>query len=612
MTGVPAFGAVVSRFSAACIVGGAALVLGASTEACSGRVSGAPAGDRAAIGGDGGASGFGASGDASTAATLLLSLSPQAPTLCAGQCVQLTPQISGGVTPYALRWSDGVVSAGAPREVCPAATTTYTAVVDDSTGTAGELPHPASQATADVTVTIAPGACAGGSARDGGPSQDGGPTVDNAPIPTTGLHSVCSVDWQTNGGGGASTIIRGTDTAVALDPAGNILAATSFSGPFGAAPGAPSSVGSTDLMVVKLDSQCHVVWTRQYGAPGANLYLSAVHADADGNVLLAGMLQTDNTPNPFYWVDLGAGRQLSSNLGSFVTKLDPTGKTVWVNMYVPPVGDGAGADIVEDLAVDPSGNSVFTIVGTFDYGPGSSVDAGATGFNVVKLDPKGNLVFAKPSEEVGAVAYDIESVDTAPDGTIWIEGSDPTTAIVWASHLRADGSILQKVSMPSPLPLTTTTGGAVRVGPTGDVVLAGASGTGPSGSEWNRWFEGLSPSAAVTWTLAPTDLPGTPSDPAQLVRVDSSGNAWTAGQVLGAVNFGAPVGTLSSPSTSEEMYVVIYGPDGKPRSGVALGGMSGPIVSDMALGSQRSVVLSGWDFAPSTDARFFFVSNLGF
>ena len=78
------------------------------------------------------------------------------------------------------------------------------------------------------------------------------------------------------------------------------------------------------------------------------------------------------------------------------------------------------------------------------------------------------------------------------------------------------------------------------------------------------------------------------------------------------MNFGAPVGTLSSPSPIEEMYVVIYGPDGKPRSGVALTGMSGPIVSDMALGSQQRVVLSGWDYAPSTSTRFFFVSNLGF
>jgi hypothetical protein len=538
----------------------------------------------------------------------MLSLSPQAPALCPGQCVTLTPQISGGLAPYTLRWSDGMATAGAPREVCPTATTTYTAVAVDSSGGGGELPHPPSQAAADDTVTIASSACAG-SARDGGLSEDGSATA-LAPIPATGLHTLCTADWQTSSSGIGSHI-RSGGAAVALDPAGNIIAATSFYGSFGTAAGAPRAIGSDDLMVMKLDAQCHVVWTRQYGAPSCSTYLSAVETDADGNVVVAGFFQTIDTTNPAYWLDLGSGRLESSHFGAFVTKLDPTGKTLWVRAYIPQEST-ADENIVQDLAVDPSGNAVFAFGGKFNFGTGSSVDAGATGYDVVKLDPNGALVFAKPGDEVGDVAYDIESVDTARDGTIWIEGSDQTTALVWAAHLRSDGSILSKISMPSPLAPTLTTGGAVRVGPSGDAVLSGTSSTSGTSSAWNRWLEGLSPPGNVTWTLGPIDVNAAASDPAQLVRLDSSGNAWTAGTFLGSQNFGSPVGTLSSPSsTVGAMFVVIYGPDGKPRSGSAVTGMTGPAVSDMALGSDQTLVVDGWDYS-SGGASFFLVSRLGF
>ena len=294
-----------------------------------------------------------------------------------------------------------------------------------------------------------------------------------------------------------------------------------------------------------------------------------------------------------------------------MTKLDPTGKTLWVRAYIPPEGE-SDFNLVQDLAVDPSGNAVFAFDGKFNFGTGSSVDAGATGHDLVKLDPNGALVFAKPGDEVGDVANDIESVDTARDGTIWIEGPDQTTALVWAAHLRSDGSVLSKISMPSPLAPTLTTGGAIRVGPSGDVVLSGTSSTSSSSSEWNRWFEGLSPSGGVTWTLGPIDLTAAVSDPAQLVRIDSSGDAWTAGQILGSQNFGPPVGSLSSPSsTVGAMFDVIYGPDGKPRLGSAITGMTGPAVSDMALGSDQTLVVDGWDHSPD-GTSFFFVSRLGF
>jgi hypothetical protein len=59
------------------------------------------------------------------------------------------------------------------------------------------------------------------------------------------------------------------------------------------------------------------------------------------------------------------------------------------------------------------------------------------------------------------------------------------------------------------------------------------------------------------------------------------------------------------------MAVLVYGPDGKVRSGTAINGVTEPFIGDIALGADRSVVLAGWDI-DTTGAGLFFVSKLGF
>lgn len=112
---------------------------------------------------DGGAT-FAAPGDATAPpASLTVSITPDEPTICAGQCVDLAPNASGGTAPYAYQWDHGVT--GGTAHVCPRTTTTYGVTATDDSRRAGELASTARTGTARATVTVS-GACA-----DGGPPE---------------------------------------------------------------------------------------------------------------------------------------------------------------------------------------------------------------------------------------------------------------------------------------------------------------------------------------------------------------------------------------------------------------------------------------------------------
>jgi hypothetical protein len=113
-----------------------------------------------------------------------------------GACVELTARPEGGTAPYTFEWSPPASGDGGDAVVCPAALTTYTVTVIDSSGTAGELPTTSMSATAALTVGAGLPCPKDEAGIDGGDagirvfwadwqSQDGGTVFGTISLPTS-------------------------------------------------------------------------------------------------------------------------------------------------------------------------------------------------------------------------------------------------------------------------------------------------------------------------------------------------------------------------------------------------------------------------------------------
>jgi hypothetical protein len=128
----------------------AALVLGCGSNASLATVGYADAGN--AFSGAG-------SDDATASANVAVAISPAAPEVCPGQCVILTPNATGGATPYTYAWDHGLTPDGGAARACPTATTTYTVTATGAPTQVGEFGSSAATGTGSVTVKVG-GSCA--------------------------------------------------------------------------------------------------------------------------------------------------------------------------------------------------------------------------------------------------------------------------------------------------------------------------------------------------------------------------------------------------------------------------------------------------------------------
>src|SRR6185312_269406 len=92
-----------------------------------------------------------AGGEEASAPGLSVAIGPAAPSVCPGDCVQLTAAASGGRAPYAFVWSPEATSGGGSITVCPDRTTTYSVNATDSSGSSGEIQRPNLAGSAKVT-----------------------------------------------------------------------------------------------------------------------------------------------------------------------------------------------------------------------------------------------------------------------------------------------------------------------------------------------------------------------------------------------------------------------------------------------------------------------------
>jgi Beta-propeller repeat len=222
---------------------------------------------------------------------------------------------------------------------------------------------------------------------------------------------------------------------LAVNAAGQVIAVGAFEGgPLDFGSGAPfTSVGQRDAFVLKLDPSGTPIWSKQFGAPGADVEALGIAVDASGNLLVTGPFTSP--------VDFGCGLLPCSSSGdSFLVQFDATGGCNW-NEHI---GAGPSSNVAYALAVAVDSTDSVLLAGQFSGavkfgGPPLQSTGGRDAF-LAKQAPWGDTLWAQgygdPSSQTnastaGGVAADPSSnvlVTGAFSGSIDFGSSTLTSA----------------------------------------------------------------------------------------------------------------------------------------------------------------------------------------
>ena len=226
---------------------------------------------------------------------------------------------------------------------------------------------------------------------------------------------------------------------------------------------------------------------------------------------------------------------------------------------------GTAADLIVDMAVDPSGNIVVggSFEGAPDFDPGSDITSlvslGATDGFVAKYDATGNLLWA--AQIGGTTAQRVTAVASDLSGNVYVSGGftgstdfDPSAAAQILTSLGGEDGFVAKLSPAGALLWVRRFGGlepdvvaGVDVDAAGRVFAAGSfagsanptPGTGPtllSEGGVDGFLLGFDATGAVSFGLR---LGGLQADSANAVTVTSGGTVVVGGSFRGSATFGS-------------------------------------------------------------------------
>jgi hypothetical protein len=555
-------------------------------------------------------------GDDASTPSLSVRASASIPAVCAGECVELTANVSGGRPPYRVSWDHDLPGNAATALVCPSMTTTYGVVASDSSGTAGEFARASAQGTASVTVTVDP-SCSGSSSGDAGPtSGDTGETgfPPGAP-PSFGLgHAACSVAWPIGGYAGNVPIGFGgrfTIGNVITDAAGDIFVVASHTGT--AIVGGtryPATGNDTGALVMELDAGCRLLWVRELGGYFANVLADSIAVDDSSNVIIGGGLSGR--------VDFGGvTASAPSPNAAFVLKLDPKGNAVWLKTF-PSTADQGSA--VTDLAVAPGGDVLLLASGgpDMDFGGGPVGGTSNDASFVVRLKPGGDLVFAKaPSSFGSGGALDFWRLATNRSGSVWLAatGADATGTMTTVPVLELDGvgAPVYTRWIEAPAGAAYWNGSAIKVDDANHVAEFTGWGlddldAGVGYGSTLRMLTQLSASGTPISTSTARYLSDYVFswDGSHFLGMSPDGLAYVGSAFTGSLDLGA-LGTLAT--ANQSIDVTVLDSAGHLRGAVQWDDGSDEIPTDLTVDAQGNAVVVGTEYKASTLSLF--VAKLG-
>lgn len=214
---------------------------------------------------------------------------------------------------------------------------------------------------------------------------------------------------------------------VAIDSAGNVILAGTFSGTYDAGGGIVlNSAGGNDVYVTKYTPSLVPIWSRRLGAAG-NEWLADIAVDGANRILLTGTTigtqSLDANGNPLWArsevaTDIAADRNgnvalvlplFADNRGARVLALDNAGRLRWERTF-------ADADHVAQVALDNAGNVLVAgeFWGIVNFGGADlyhqSSDTGGIGY-LLKLNAAGGHVWSQIIDQVGLRELAVDRTD---------------------------------------------------------------------------------------------------------------------------------------------------------------------------------------------------------
>jgi hypothetical protein len=236
-------------------------------------------------------------------------------------------------------------------------------------------------------------------------------SISSSDIYVAKLDSSGAFVWAKSYGSQGSPMADGGQ-AICTDQNNDVLITGFFLGivnfNVGGVGGVLNSFGDFDVFVLKLDKDGNFLWVKQFGG-GSFDDVSAISTDQQGNVFVTGMFgdTADFDPGPGNYNMVSAG-----GFDAFLVKLDANGNFVWAKQW-----GGVGSEVGQAIKIDPLGNALVGMLFrlTTDLDPGVPVNNvtanGLDDIAICKLDPNGNLIWARAIGGTGADMIESLSLD---------------------------------------------------------------------------------------------------------------------------------------------------------------------------------------------------------
>lgn len=420
-------------------------------------------------------------------------------------------------------------------------------------------------------------------------------------LPLAALAASAQSPWQWAerlGGDGAGI----TSSRIAVDDEGNAFVTGAFSGSAVFGSFTLSSVGGTDIYLVKLNSSGEIEWARTAGGSGSDAG-RGVAVDVAGNSYITGSVQGSAGFDSL--AVAGSGGQ-----SAFLAKYNAAGVAEWVR-----TGGGTGADAL-GVALDGAGNphitGLFAGVGAFGTLM-PLVAAGSSDVFIVAYDAAGVEQWAVRAGGSG-FGYQAEGGRTiAVDGSndVYVAGNFLNTAQFGTFSLTSAGGQDVFVAKYSPTAGSwqwVRKGGGSGMDFGSDVKLdsvghlyvtgifaataqfGGATMTAGGGNFWDRGYFILKYDAAGSLLWA-KDAPGVGYFAGHGIAIDTEDSLYLSATFLGTATIG---GTTITSEGYDNVYVAKLTSAGEYEWAVHSPGSMYHVASNLGIDAYGGIYLAGW------------------